>query len=100
MKPGKTGERGTVHDAHTWHVEPNDASKGSAAQDNRRPEPATLVVPFETGGSTVRDDETKHGTQPKWRGSINRKVWKPLRILTPSGAWAERRGGVRIWRSR
>ena len=51
--------------AHTWHVEPYDTSKCPAAQDNRRPESAALVVPFETGGSTVRDDETEHGTQSK-----------------------------------
>ena len=49
--------------AHTWHVEPHDASKSPAAQDDRGPEPTTLVVPLETGGSTVRDDETEHGTQ-------------------------------------
>ena len=53
--------------AHTWHVEPHDASKSPAAEDNCRPESTTLVVPFETGGSTVRDDKTEHGTQSKRR---------------------------------
>ena len=60
--------------AHTWHVEPHDASKCPAAQDNRRPESAALVVPFKTRGGTVRDDETEHGTQPKRRFLINRMV--------------------------
>ena len=58
--------------AHTWHVEPHDTRKSPAAEDNRRPESTTLVVPFETGGSTIRDDEAEHGTQSKRRGLIRR----------------------------
>ena len=53
-------------DAHTWDMEPHDTSKGSAAQDDRRPVSTTFVVPFETRSGTVRDDETEHGTQSKW----------------------------------
>lgn len=51
--------------AHTWHMKPYDARKSSAAKDNRRPESTALVVPFETGGGTVGDDKTEHGTQSK-----------------------------------
>ena len=58
--------------AGTWHVEPHDASKSPAAEDDRRPESTALVVPLETGGGTVRDDETEHGTQSKWMCSMKR----------------------------
>jgi hypothetical protein len=74
VKLGSDGRVPSLMGAHTWHVEPHDASKSPAAKDNRRPESTTLVVPFETGGGTVRDDETEHGTQSKWRCLIRRSA--------------------------
>ena len=53
-------------DAHTGNMKPHDASKSSTAKNDRRPKSTTFVVPFETGCSTVRDDETEHGTQSRW----------------------------------
>ena len=51
--------------AHTRYMKPYDASKSPAAKDDRRPVLTTFVVPFETGGGAVRDDETKDSTQSK-----------------------------------
>ena len=85
--------------ACTWHVEPHDASKSPAAKDNRRPESTTLIVPLETGGSTVRNDETEHGTQSKWMRLMSGRVGEALWTLTPSAAWVEWKEGGRIGKS-
>ena len=85
--------------ANTWHVEPHDAGKSSAAEDNRGPESTALVVPFETGGSTVRDHETEHGTQSKLICLTSGVVGEKVVILTLSAAWAEWRGGGRSGKS-
>jgi hypothetical protein len=96
---GQTGGCYYLSGAHTWHVEPYEASKGSAAKDDRRPESTTLVVPFEAGSSTVRDDETEHSTQTSGIFLVNKIAGCQLWVLTLSAMWTEWRGCGRIWKS-